>query len=290
MNDFDFLTKTAQTFNLGKIKQFELLNYLTANKNFVVSCCSGEQYIFRILKNQTIEGLQEELLVRDTLESQGLPTSSFLINKQGKRFSIVHDHVVTVSPRIAGTHPTAVTFAMCHEMGRMLGKLHNATQTVTLKNRAWLNFEIAQKSLHDLKNHFAEQTSMSILEKVLWESSKLFELALPQGVIHGDYHHQNLLFQGEQIVAVLDFEESENNLLILDIAISVANLNNLSDFSLELLKEHFFAGYETYRFITPAEKQAYDMAHNYVCAVCAIWIFNRGYLDIGYNYLAQIQS
>ena len=292
MTDFDLLTKAAQTFNLDNIKHSELLTYPLSNQNFVVTFYSGEKYIFRILKGQTLGGLQEEFLVRDTVDNQGLPTSSFLLNKEGKRFSIVDEHVVTVSPLIAGTHPTTVTLAMCHEMGRRLGQFHTATQILTLKKKGWMSFEVAQKSLHHLKTYAkrADTTSISIIEKVLGESPQLFEQVLPRGVIHGDYQYENLLFQGEQIVAVLDFEESENNLLIVDIARSVANLRNWTDFSFESLQETFFAGYQTSRLITAAERQAYEMAHNYSCAACAIWMFNRDYLNTGYNYLGQIQS
>lgn len=290
MTDFDLLTKAAQTFNLDKIKESELLIYPLSNQNFVVTFYSGEQYIFRILKGQTLGGLQEEFLVRDTVDNQGLPTSSFLLNKEAKRFSIVDEVVVTVSPLIAGTHPTTVTLAMCHEMGRRLGQFHTATQSLTLKNKGWMSFEVAKKSLEHLKTHFADTTSISTIEQVLGQSPKLFELPLPRGVIHGDYQYQNLLFQGEKIVAVLDFEESENNLLIIDIARSVANLRNWTDFSFESLQESFFAGYESYRVITAAERQAYEMAHNYACAACAIWMFNRDYLNTGYNYLRQILS
>ena len=44
---------------------------------------------------------------------------------------------------------------------------------------------------------------------------------LPGGVIHGDFHENNVLVESEaipRVIAVMDFEEAEENLLLVDVA------------------------------------------------------------------------
>ena len=50
---------------------------------------------------------------------------------------------------------------------------------------------------------------------------------LPQGFIHGDFHENNVLIESEQkpvITSVMDFEESQANLFIVDIARTILSV------------------------------------------------------------------
>lgn len=289
MVDLD-LNLAAASFNLGAVEAFELLTYPLSNKNFLVRLASGDRYIFRVLRGQTQAGLQEEFLIRDAVAGRGVPTSSFLIGNSQERFSVLGQHTITATPVIVGEHPTAVTLRMCQEMGEMLGKFHQATGDITLKNKGWLSREAALRSLQEMEINFELKAPLSVLRQIVDDAAALLLTDLSRGVIHGDYQYQNLLFQGEKIVAVLDFEESENNFLLVDIARSIANLRNWSDFTFAEIKAAFLAGYTTVRPLTSVEVQTYTLAHNYACAACTIWMFQRGYFSTGYNYFNQLTS
>jgi homoserine kinase type II len=45
--------------------------------------------------------------------------------------------------------------------------------------------------------------------------------ALPQGVVHGDLFRDNVLWQGEQLVALLDWESASDGVVIYDLAVTL---------------------------------------------------------------------
>jgi len=83
------------------------------------------------------------------------------------------------------------------------------------------------------------------------------ENKLPRGVIHGDLFHDNLLFKGEKLVAILDFEAACRGKFIFDLATAVNAL--CFDGERYVLKrfEALITGYESLRPLSLAEWDAF---------------------------------
>ncbi len=83
------------------------------------------------------------------------------------------------------------------------------------------------------------------------------ENKLPRGVIHGDLFHDNLLFKGEKLVAILDFEAACRGKFIFDLATAVNAL--CFDGERYVLKrfEPLITGYESLRPLSLAEWDAF---------------------------------
>ena len=88
-------------------------------------------------------------------------------------------------------------------------------------------------------------------------SSSYLENKLPKGVIHGDLFHDNLLFKGDKLVAMLDFEAACRGKFIFDLATAVNAL--CFDGASYALKrfEALIAGYESLRPLSLAEWDAF---------------------------------
>jgi homoserine kinase type II len=83
------------------------------------------------------------------------------------------------------------------------------------------------------------------------------ENKLPRGVIHGDLFHDNLLFKGDKLVAMLDFEAACRGKFIFDLATAVNAL--CFDGAGYVLKrfEALIAGYESLRPLSLSEWDAF---------------------------------
>jgi homoserine kinase type II len=80
---------------------------------------------------------------------------------------------------------------------------------------------------------------------------------LPKGVIHGDLFADNLLFRGERLVAVLDFEAACRGKFIFDIATAVNALCFVNEeYSLDRFR-YLLRGYESVRTLSLAEWDAF---------------------------------
>jgi homoserine kinase type II len=83
------------------------------------------------------------------------------------------------------------------------------------------------------------------------------ESKLPKGIIHGDLFPDNLLFRGDKLVAVLDFEAASRGKFIFDLATAV-NALCCDGQSYSLPKfEALIAGYESLRPLSLAEWDAF---------------------------------
>jgi len=83
------------------------------------------------------------------------------------------------------------------------------------------------------------------------------ENKLPRGVIHGDLFHDNLLFKGDKLVAMLDFEAACRGKFIFDLATAVNAL--CFDATGYVLKrfEGLITGYESLRPLSLSEWDAF---------------------------------
>ena len=88
-------------------------------------------------------------------------------------------------------------------------------------------------------------------------SSTTSRTKLPKGIIHGDLFHDNLLFKGDKLVAMLDFEAACRGKFIFDLATAV-NALCFDGEGYDLKRfEALIAGYESLRPLSLAEWDAF---------------------------------
>jgi homoserine kinase type II len=97
----------------------------------------------------------------------------------------------------------------------------------------------------------------SSLDEIETEMQNLPYNSLPKVVIHGDYKPENILFQGDDVAAVIDFGRSRNEVRVFDIAKTIAGLVGTSDdvTFLEMTRV-FFLGYDSICPLSNSERTA----------------------------------
>jgi homoserine kinase type II len=87
--------------------------------------------------------------------------------------------------------------------------------------------------------------------------TRYLEGKLPKGVIHGDIFSDNLLFRGEKMTAMLDFDAACRGKFIFDIATAVNALCFVDGaYSLDRFR-YLLSGYESVRTLSLAEWDAF---------------------------------
>jgi homoserine kinase type II len=76
--------------------------------------------------------------------------------------------------------------------------------------------------------------------------------ALPRGVIHGDLFRDNVLWQGDRIVALLDWESASDGMLVYDLAVTLLAWCCGDSFDFTLARA-LVAGYRELRELSPLE-------------------------------------
>ena len=138
----------------------------------------------------------------------------------------------SLSTYVTGTHYDFQRVGQASEAARRLAHFHSAAQSfpeeeyrIDYYRRFRDRWEHAYENQSALQELFSgvwvEEELTSIRERDLWVLSEWplarFD-ALPVGWTHGDYHGRNLLFENDELRALVDFDEVAREPLVWDVA------------------------------------------------------------------------
>jgi homoserine kinase type II len=177
--------------------------------------------------------------------------------------------------RLPGSPEPRPDVKRCHRAGEILASVHVAGEEYdgALENwrgRAW-------------RERFAEAVAPKIsrAENELIESENRYQSAhddsvVPQGIIHGDYFHDNVLWENPHDGGVIDFYFACDDVLLYDIAIGVNDWCVNADAALDLERTHaFIAGYQKKRPLEDMERELWPVMLRR--AALRTWLGRLGY-------------
>jgi homoserine kinase type II len=221
-----FLEQLGEDYNLGRIVGAVSIPQGSVNSNYLIESAKG-RFLLRVDEVKT--------------ECEGKCASLY-------RY---HEGRIVTAERLRPTQLETI--------GRTLGELHVIGKGYKkgIDNR--FSFErIADLYLtvrNRLPNYFRKITRT--LEDEIEYLTRYLEGKLPKGIIHGDLFADNLLFRGEKLTAVLDFEAACRGKFIFDIATAVNALCFVDGgYSLDRFR-YLLHGYESVRTLSLAEWDAF---------------------------------
>jgi Ser/Thr protein kinase RdoA (MazF antagonist) len=268
-------------FGLGSAKLVAQTRLGTANQSFRVTTGTGTQYVVKMLIHQNPELLINELAIQQQLAVHNIVTPRYIQAPSGEymyRPAGVTDLTAVISSAIPGVHPRVVNRALAFAMGSMLANYHAAVRSLPIAHRGWLNRKTVEQTTAETKFSDVKNAALNLVA----QGSHMFVSDLPSGIIHGDFHIGNLLLRSERsanIVAMLDFEEAGENLLLVDIAFGLFGSHSLatSRQQTHAVMVAFLDGYESVRPLEPIESAHLADAIAYVAGACSLWMYEQGY-------------
>jgi len=255
-----FLEELASDYNFGRIANVAGIPEGSVNSNFLIESAKG-RLLLRIDEVKGESEVRREIDLLTFLRKHSFPcphplqdrTGRFYREYQGKCVSLFRYHEGRVQS-VNRLRPSQL-----ETIGRALGELHVIGKGYKkgIDNR--FSFErVADLYLsvrHRLPNYFRK--IMRTLEDEIEYLTRYLEGKLPKGIIHGDLFADNVLFRGEKLTAVLDFEAACRGKFIFDIATAVNALCFVEGgYSLDRFR-YILRGYESVRTLSLAEWDAF---------------------------------
>ncbi len=165
--------------------------------------------------------------------------------------------------KLPGSHPERITPRHCAAVGTTLAKFHQACrdfpeqhpnlrglQWVTATAQTQLQTGQLQPEEHDLL--------LSVLDRLNPATDELS--SLPQAVIHGDCFPDNVLFKGETLSGLIDFDNACTDAALLDLSIAMQAWCFNQDQQADPEKtQALLKAYQNIRPLTPEEQHAWPM-------------------------------
>ena len=157
-----------------------------------------------------------------------------------------------VFPWVDGTMSCqrAVTPARASAIGAALGRVAVAGRAITLSGGRF-----HEEALRERAAHIPETYPIVRIRTLLEALAKTRDRALPVGLVHGDLFRDNVLWAGDSVAALLDFESAFRGPLAYDLAVLLLSWCYVDGFEPHLMKA-MVSGYEGVRPLEAAEKRA----------------------------------
>lgn len=253
-------------YNVGQIKSIVPIQ-TSGNNSFLIITDLGK-HLIRLCGElhhfRSKEEIDGELDLLDKLKDNDFPAIGYLKNKKGERVINLEKHNGYLRKYLAGEFVLGnANEKQLLEVGKILGQYHNIVANLKIEKRNMINFGLdrtkeffADHKEEILKSNFKE--AEKFVESFEQEINKLnFPGTLPQGMLHEDLGKRHVIWQGEKIAAIIDFDRAYFGYLILDLGQALRGWcfkDNWQNWSQENAGI-FLAGYESERKLNDMEKE-----------------------------------
>ena len=270
--------QVCRQFELGEIRQLEALSHQGySNFNARLETDLGA-YVLRRYNEHPEEKINRELRLIDWLKAQGLPVVPPLRNPDGRARCASNQEDPfpwIVFPFVEGEEPVPQP-VIAHTMGELSARLHQLPG-LPWENKDYDNLlslhntvTIAQ-SLRDTGTSSARDF-LQLIERL---TPELQHLSLPSGLVHGDLFPDNTIFRGNNLVAVLDWEEACIDHYLFDLAMTMHGFCYINEEWHPNLARSFLAGYEAARSLEPDERKTLPLFLRWTPLAMAGWHLHR---------------
>lgn len=226
--------EVGRSWDLGSWRGWERTPSGNTNRTYFVTTDRGE-FVARISNARKTEGsLAAEVALLEHLRARGVPVPAVVPTRAGPAWARVGGALCLITERIPGGHADPTVPAHLGEAGRAMARFHRETHDLPEAARPQPASELPALAegpavLDQLSALAAELLDPAGLDQFRraadglrpWFSAVLSSLTgepLPEALTHGSLGRSAMLFDGERLVALLDFERVAHEPRVLDLA------------------------------------------------------------------------
>ncbi|MGB0466049.1 MAG: homoserine kinase [Pontibacterium sp.] len=260
------LDKLLVDFDLGQQVSLQGIQGGIENTNYFVTLKqkqTQQAYVLTLFEELSEEELPFFVELAHWLNGKGVPVPYGITDRNGIAQKRLLNRPALLQPRFSGRHipQTELKPVHCAEVGRALAQFHTAGQDFYLSRQAhrgvlWWRTESARiqslLSPEDAKLLTDEVHNFDLLREQADQ--------LPSGTVHGDLFHDNVLFEGDKLSAILDLYNAASAFLLYDLAIVANDWCSRPDGSIDTERETaLLTAYNRIRPFTAMEHEAWPI-------------------------------
>ena len=208
-----FLTR----YSLGKLKKFAAIAAGITNTNYYLDTEAG-CFVLTLYEHHSDDEMSYMLGLQQHLVNRSLLCSSPVADRRGTLFSSLNQRPAAIIHRLDGEVLQQPESLHCAIIGAEMARFHLMGQDYPGKrtNPRGIDWIIA---VTDMLDNNLEGADRQLIKTSLRATSELDLGRLPGGSIHADLFHDNVLFKGNELGGILDFDYACSDSFVFDIAV-----------------------------------------------------------------------
>ena len=193
------------------------------NEHLRVAAADGIHYLRRSYRAKPMDELVRQLGLMRLLRDRGFPAPEVVPSSAGPDYAVLSGRWWIATRGFEGDPFDGGSLAHVQALGRTLARYHRTV--------ADLPAEVAEPAvLTELRIRAAEPgvdpALLSRTARIVEGLSGLLP-ELPRVVVHGGARRGSLVFDGDQVVGVLDFDSAHQDVRVLDLAVAVHDVGKV---------------------------------------------------------------
>lgn len=262
----DDLHPFLQGYDLGTLVSYRGIEGGIENTNYFLTMEKEgiqSEYVLTLFEELNADELPYFIQLCQQLSDNEVPVPFAIPDRKGTRQQTLKQRPAVIQPRFFGDHVyrDQLTPAHCSAIGHVLAEFHLAAQDFPLQRQAHRGVFWWRQESSRIAPMLPEGDRALLEEEVLrFDQLRDNPGDLPSGTIHGDLFHDNVLFQGSSVSAVLDLYNAASAFLLYDLAIVANDWCTREDGSVDSEREQaLLQAYAQVRPFTTDEKQAWPV-------------------------------
>ncbi len=263
----------ARRFGIGNITDFSVMDGGHENTSYCVETSSG-RYVLTHFDQKSLKHVTNLANLLLYLIDQGIRTSRVVVPPK-EPIVLLHDEKPVMLKRYVDGDVTAdLTGDVLSQLGEEMARLHEIPAPSHLPK----SFPYGRSYFPEVINSNLGHTYIDWLSEKNSYLQKSIPQHLPMALIHGDVFFDNMIVQGEQLVAIIDFEEACHYYRSFDLGmVIVGACRGRQGISFEKAGR-FIRGYQKKTTLQSIERETLKAFAVYAAVATSFWRFRHYHL------------
>ena len=268
------LAHIVAQYAIGTSLKLEEISGGFGNSNFKLTTTDGE-FLLKICDEKDAAELNTQIALLQHLQRHAYPTVYPILTKDQKQLIQETFGSVMLYPFLQGGQPQSSPNTLA-QLGEALAKLHCIPPIAGLPRFAMGISQMTPFFEEVQGTPFATHPFVESLKSQLESMKPQLNAPLPMGLLHGDLFLDNTLFDSDQMVAILDFEEGCHDTLLIDVGMTLIGCCYTPKHQLNIeVAQQFLDAYNASRPLTESEWKHLDHFVHYAALSIAFWRFRQ---------------
>ncbi len=260
----------ARRFGIDDVAAFSVMHGGSENTNYLIETNSGK-YVLTLCEQKSLERTIDLVNLLLHLDDHGIRTSRVVVPREEPVVILHNQRPVMLKHHIDGDTTGDLSGNALFQLGEEMARLHavpvpSYVPDLLPYGRSYFHEVIDSNLDHAYIGWLAEKNSY--LQKQIPQ-------VLPMALIHGDIFVSNLVAQGDQLMAIIDFEDACHYYRCFDLGMTI--IGTCLDHQGICFKKakRLIDGYQNKEPLSPDEREALKIFAVYAAVTISFWRFRH---------------